>query len=83
MLEDTKINNIDYIRFLKALGAEPEKIPPLCTYIPTTAKPTDKSEKAEKATIIRLDLQNGQLNTKKYSIEDIEKLKDIGIDIRT
>ena len=36
---------------------------------------------AEKATIIRLDLQNGQLNTKKYSIEDIEKLKDIGIDL--
>ena len=38
LLEDTKINNIDYIRFLKALGAEPEKIPPLCTYIPNDSQ---------------------------------------------
>jgi len=37
----------------------------------------------ENTSILKLWLENGKLLTEKYSAEDLEELKKLGIDVRT
>ncbi len=43
---------------------------------------TTIAELCDKATIVRLALENGELKTEYLSVEDVEKLKSLGIDVR-